>query len=128
MEPCDEKWIIENMTKFRNMLNKKCGDKAKGGSPGNSKKHWNKQWAPPQPHEHNKLVIKGKAMWFNKFNKCWVPDKESKEANLAGATKEVANTKPNAVPSADTVSMANQLKQLQATFTSFKEQMLLDDN
>jgi hypothetical protein len=130
-KPRDEKRIQESMTKFRNMLKKKRAD---GGndSTNKKKKKWtggNKKWAPPQPHEHSKRNINGAAMWYNKNTKRWVPDKESNSpgAHVAGANQPAAETPPATVPS-DNVSMANQLKALQATFTSFKQQMLLDDH
>jgi hypothetical protein len=100
----------------------------KGNSCNDSKIHWSKKWAPSQPHENNKHVLNGKALWYNKNMKRWVPDWDTKLANLTGATKpEVADANQTVAPSASKVSMANQLKQLNATFASFKEQLLLDE-
>jgi hypothetical protein len=104
-----------------------------------TKKKWkansNKKWAPPQPHEHGKRNINGAAMWYNKHNRHWVPDKDANTsaANLAGAKQQQPVVEQQATvptpPAAavDNVNMANQLKTLQATFASFQQQMLLAD-
>jgi hypothetical protein len=69
-------------------------------------------------------------MWYNKHTKRWVPDKDSTApgAHVAGANQPAADAPPPPAAPADNVSMANQLKALQATFTSFKQQMLLEDH
>jgi hypothetical protein len=109
------------------MLKQKRGESGKSGD-HKKKGSWNKMWAPPQPHEQSKRTIKGNAMWYNKNTKRWVPDKDAKQANLAGNPPTPVHIVPPDPATPDPVQLATQLKKLQATFTSFKEQMLLDDN
>jgi hypothetical protein len=131
-KPRDEKRIHESMAKFRTMLKNKRGESK---SSDGKKKHWNKgnkMWAPPQPHENGKHTIKGNAMWYNASSKRWVPDREAhKQAHVAGGAPPPPATGstllPRSTASVDQVTMANQLKMLQASFVSFKEQLLLAD-
>jgi hypothetical protein len=105
------------MTKFCQMLKKKQAD---GGTHNHKKKPWvgNKKSAPPQPHEHSKRTINGADMWYNKHTKHWVPNKDSNTpgAHAAGANQPVAKMPPAPAAPAGNISLANQLKALQATF------------
>jgi hypothetical protein len=105
-QPHDEAWINLKADKFKPMICKKFGDRKGGNGGGHGgggvNKHYgkNNKWAPPLPKERNKHVIDGKSMFWLRYHKCWISDKDKtqeKQVHLTSKKQETEKKQPAAV-------------------------------
>jgi Zinc knuckle len=86
--PRDEKKIAANRDAQRKAVREAKGNKgtSKGSEKApkpNDKAPGTGKWKAPTPEEHNRRVIDGKPMWYNRKIRRWVPDTKTPGGNTA---------------------------------------------